>query len=442
MGSADRRLRGVSLFSNCGAGDVGFRRAGFTFDVLAEIDARRLSVAKLNHPEAVPIQGDLRQTWKAVVAQYKALAGKERLALLSACPPCQGMSSVRGDRGSEIDLDAAARDERNLLVLPIASVARALQPRIIVVENVPAFFRRLVRDPKTGRGIPAAQLLIAALTREYVVYPILCDLADFGIPQTRKRAFLTFIHRSEAALPLLRTRNLTPYPRPTHGESRDRITLGKALSRAKLPRLDARSPRTATDETRPLHFVPVWDGDRYAMISAIPSNSGKSAWQNSRCPDCNKHVADTNKARCPACHSILLRPVVRNSNGSVRLINGFRSSSYRRMNPNRPAATITTASGHVGSAFTIHPSQNRVLSPLECLLIQTIPRSFCWGDSLERFGVSVVRDMIGEAVPPLFTAKHGRTLVKILRASCLRMTLRVDDHRSTRAARLLTCDEG
>jgi DNA (cytosine-5)-methyltransferase 1 len=440
VGSIGRRLRGISLFSNCGAGDVGFRQAGFTFDVLAEIDARRLSVAKLNHPEAVAIQGDLRQTWRAVVRQYKGLAGNERLALLSACPPCQGMSSVRGDRGSEADLDAAARDERNLLVVPIANVAKALQPRIIVVENVPAFLRRLVRDPKTGKGVPAAQLLIAALARDYAVFPILCDLSDYGIPQTRKRAFLTFIHRTEAALPSLRAANLTPYPRPTHGESRERITLGTALSKARLPSLDARSARSATDGTRPLHFVPVWDADRYAMVSAIPSNSGKSAWQNSRCPNCNKDVSDMNKARCPACRSVLLRPVVRHANGSVRLINGFRSSSYRRMSPTRPAATITTASGHIGSAFTIHPSQNRVLSPLECSLIQTIPRSFRWGDTLERFGVSVIRDMIGEAVPPRFTAKHGRILVKILRSTNLRMSLRVEDHRSTHAARLLNFD--
>ena len=38
-------LESISLFSNCGAGDVGFARAGFRFRVLAEIDERRLDVA-------------------------------------------------------------------------------------------------------------------------------------------------------------------------------------------------------------------------------------------------------------------------------------------------------------------------------------------------------------------------------------------------------------
>lgn len=32
------KLRAVSLFSNCGAGDVGYRDAGFRFDVMAELD--------------------------------------------------------------------------------------------------------------------------------------------------------------------------------------------------------------------------------------------------------------------------------------------------------------------------------------------------------------------------------------------------------------------
>ena len=51
----------VSLFSNCGAGDVGFARAGFRFRVLAEIDERRLDVALRNHPDASGVVGDLRE---------------------------------------------------------------------------------------------------------------------------------------------------------------------------------------------------------------------------------------------------------------------------------------------------------------------------------------------------------------------------------------------
>ncbi len=68
----------VSLFSNCGAGDLGFRQAGFRFKVMAELDQRRLEISLLNHPEATGIAGDLRLTWKSVVAVYREQAGIER----------------------------------------------------------------------------------------------------------------------------------------------------------------------------------------------------------------------------------------------------------------------------------------------------------------------------------------------------------------------------
>src|SRR6266481_3952299 len=156
----------VSLFSNCGAGDVGYSKAGFRFDVMAELDPRRLEVCLLNH-DAVGVAGDLRKTWKAVVRNYRSKVGVTRPALLAACPPCQGMSTANSDRGSESDPDAGMKDARNVLVTVIANVARSLQPRIIVVENVPAFLTRQVRHPKTGDPISAARLLIEYLGSDY-----------------------------------------------------------------------------------------------------------------------------------------------------------------------------------------------------------------------------------------------------------------------------------
>ena len=105
--------------------------------------------------------------------------------------------------------------------------------------------------------------------------------------------------------------------------------------------------------------------------------------------------------------------------GTYRLITGFRTSTYTRMKSDAPAATITTASGHLGSNNTIHPFENRLLSTLECALLQTLPKRFKWGTALERWGHTNIRDMIGEAVPPLFTRLHG----KVLHASCRANTL-------------------
>lgn len=417
-------LRAVSLFSNCGAGDVGFAAAGFEFVVLAEIDPRRLTVAGLNHRRATTVVGDLRATWKRVVQAYRGATDGAPLDLLAACPPCQGMSSANGDRGLEHDADAGSLDARNLLVEPIAKVARALAPKVIVIENVPAFLSRKVRHPRTSAPVSAAALLVERLRREYEVYPVLVDLAEYGVPQTRKRAFLTFVRRGLPGLDVLIRAGLVPYPAPTHVGAE--VTLAQALVAMQLPPLDAASDATANDPTRPLHCVPVWAGtfrggaDRYRMVHAIPTGGGASAWTNDRCaaPGCDARTADPEAAVCGTCGAPLPRPVVRDRKiGAWRLVQGFRSSSYRRMRPDRPAATVTTASGHVGSDLTIHPTQHRVLSPLECQLLQTLPPDFSWGTALVEYGHTFVREMIGEAVPPRFTEQHGRALAAVITAS-------------------------
>ena len=431
-----RPLRAVSLFTNCGAGDLGFAAAGFSFEVMAELDSRRLNVALLNHPSAAGVPGDLRTTLPEVVEVYRARAGNEPPALIAACPPCQGLSSAQSSRGPEGDPDAGTNDPRNLLVAVVAEAARALAPRILVVENVQAFLTRKVRHPQTNVPVSGAHYLINQLTADYMVYPLLADLAHFGIPQSRKRCFLTFVRRGEEAVRILEHRNWVPYPWPSHaGVLTSPLPLRAALSSFRLPALDAQDRASASSNIA-MHTVPVWQPNRYRMISSIPPNSGLSAWENDRCPECNHIANDGSRVQCPQCGAPLLRPVAPAQDGQLRLIRGFRSS-YRRMNPDAPAATITTASGHVGSDRTVHPWENRVLSPLECALLQTFPRSFKWGEALELWGHTNVRAMIGEAVPPLFTKKHGRVLAQLINGIPPRLALSVRDARVSAAYRAL-----
>ena len=432
----------MSLFSNCGAGDIGYAEAGFRFVTMAELDPRRLEVALLNHPEACGVPGDLVETWTTVVTRARSALKGEALALLAACPPCQGMSSARSGRGKETDPDRGSRDPRNLLVLPIAHVANALQPRVIVVENVPAFLRRTVRHPDTNNGVTAAALLVERLAVDYVLYPLLTDLADFGVPQTRKRTFLTFIRRDDPTLEAL-GRTLVPYPIPTHAddyEGEQQVTISEALEIYDLPRLDAGTSETAVSEGMPMHTVPVWNDRRYEMVEAIPPGSGLSAWTNNSCPHCAAEQVEPESALCSDCGTVLLRPVVRDASGAYRLVKGFRNSSYRRMRPDLPASTITTASGHLGSDRTVHPTENRLLSTMECALLQSIPPEFAWGMALERWGHTNVRAMIGEAVPPRFTRMHGDCLARLLRRRSPEGFLSNSDHRYVRAVEKLGLD--
>lgn len=429
-------LRAVSLFSNCGAGDVGYRNAGFRFDVMAELDPRRLEVCLLNHSEATGIPGDLRETWPIVIEKYRERAGEARPALLCACPPCQGMSSARSGKGSHDDAAAGSKDKRNLLVTVIANVALKLMPSIMVVENVPAFLTRKVHHPTDLKPVSAANFLISSLAESYVAFPLVADLCDFGIPQSRNRAFLTFIRRDVPGLQDLLRLSRAPFPCPTHvpriGPKRP-ITLQDALNRFALPALDASTPeRSRADGYGGFHSVPVWDERTYAMVAAIPPGTGRSAWNNEVCHRCGPVDALSEAAICTRCDEPLLRPIVRENDGKYRLVRGFKSS-YRRMYSNRPAATITTASGRLGSDYTIHPTQNRLLSPLECALLQTFPSDFVWGDAMKQMGHTNVREMIGEAVPPAFTKLHGDTLHEIIRRQWKRAPMISSDERCTRA---------
>jgi DNA (cytosine-5)-methyltransferase 1 len=431
-------LPAVSLFTNCGAGDLGYARVGFGFQVLAELQHRRLDVAALNHPRAIPIPGDLRDTWTRVIDAYRTRAPGTPPALLSACPPCQGMSSARSGRGLASDPDAGSRDERNLLIDIVANVATELEPRTVVVENVLAFLTRKVRHPDTAEPISAARLLIERLDAKYQPFAMRADLADFGIPQTRRRAFLVLVRRDEPGLQRIIACGGAPFPEPTYGPglTHPHVTLKAALAELGAAPLDSESAASAGEG---LHCVPVWDGQRRFMVASIPSDSGAGAWSNSNCKQCGPVDVRRDAARCPLCHGPLARPVVKR-NGRWRLIRGFHNSSYRRMHPDRPAATITTATGRSGSDNTLHPSEHRVLSMLECQHLQTFPAEFRWGDHLERHGHTSLRAMIGEAVPPQFTELHGRVLVSMLRGHVARSAIGVDDPRVRRAAQSLMLD--
>lgn len=404
---------------------------------MAEIDPRRLAVSLLNHPGATGVPGDLRLTWRQVIREYRNRAGDKRPALLCACPPCQGMSSARSGKGRHDDVEAGSKDTRNLLVTVIARVAKELMPALIVVENVPAFLTRQVRHPKQGTPVSAANYLIEALNKQYAVFPLVADLCQFGVPQTRNRAFLTFIRRDLPALRKLQRLGRAPFPRPTHSDSDTElrpVTLTQALAAFNLPKLDAANLQNArADGYGGMHAVPVWNERMYEMVSAIPPGRGGSAWQNTTCSSCGEVAVEPADSQCPVCKGPLLRPVVVEKDGSIRLIRGFKSS-YRRMHPDKPAATITTASGHVGSDLTIHPDQNRLLSVLECALLQTFPATFKWGNSLKEYGHTNIREMIGEAVPPAFTKLHGEVLLGLLKGQWTKAPIAAAADCCTRAA--------
>ncbi|MDO9931847.1 DNA cytosine methyltransferase, partial [Glaesserella parasuis] len=145
---------------------------------------------------------------------------------------------------------------------------------------------------------------------------------------------------------------------------------------------------------------------------SIPPYSGKSAWEND-CPSCHMQI-EFGKVYCPHCNQPLInRPHIKNADGSIRAIKGFKTS-YRRMSASGLASTITTNSSAFSSDIKLHPVQNRVLSVRECALVQTIPYSFKWPEEQFIRKAHRIREMIGEAVPCAVTYHIGNIISNVL----------------------------
>ena len=331
-----------------------------------------------------------------------------------ATPPCQGMSSSNPSRGKRQTPRAEALEEKNRLILEVIPIAELLKPRIIVAENVRQVLTLEVEYEGTrGRII---DLLRDGLS-DYQIFPDVVNVADYGIPQIRRRALVVAVRKKERWLEALASQNLTPWPSPTHSEQSNNrvprwVSIQEWFEAMKYEALDAKSKDAARGE-HPLHYVPAYGPDRYQQISEIPPRSGRSAYENNTCPSCGHSPVELDLVSCRECSGVMRnRPYVERD-GQPCLIKGFKSS-YRRMSPNRPAYTVTTNSSHVGSDFKIHPWENRVLSILECADLQTVPRFYDWTQAQKDRRFYLIRNLIGEAFPTYFTYRHGQFLGKLL----------------------------
>lgn len=402
-------LTAISLYAGAGLSDFGYMAAGFNLVVQVEANAYRAAIGADNFPNSTWLIGDVRKLRREIVSAYRRNTTRG-LDLLIATPPCQGMSSSNPSRGKRNTKDALRNQSKNSLILDIVPIAKALRPRVIVAENVRQLLTFAVRRGRTAT--PVIEILKSKL-REYTVFAGTLDVADYGVPQNRKRCLIIAVRNTEPWVEACLTAKHLPWPKCTHGDGRRPwVTVGTWLRSMKYEPLDAISGELARGD-HPLHFVPSYDPDRYLQVSSIPKNSGRSAYQNDRCPDCDYSPVPVGRMRCNACAGLMRnRPYVLQDR-KPRLVAGFHSS-YRRMHSRKPAPTVTTNSSHVGSDYKIHPFENRVLSILECADIQTIPRLYKWERAIRDGRTYTIRNVVGEAFPPFFTYLHGRLLRQML----------------------------
>lgn len=410
-------LKAVSLFSSSGIGDLGLRANDVHTVVACELLSDRMNLFSHNHPEAKCFCGDICELESQIIEYYKKTYTDEPFLVL-ATPPCQGMSS--NGMGTMLkNFRKGIRpkfDERNELIVPAVRIIKELKPRWAIFENVPNMINTLIPDACDG-VINIIDYIHRELGEWYEGNPVVVDVADYGVPQHRKR-LITILRRTDEP-----DKNAKFVPEPTHGKEaslyvRPWVTLRDTIYR--LPPLSGEKGKNCNSEIA-LHRVPVLDEKKLFWISNTPE--GETALNN-QCvnPSCMfkgnkihgaKHDSEgINKANtdtplyCEKCGSLLPRPYTEDKKtGEKRFMKAF-TSAYKRMSWDEPASTLTQNFQYACSDNKLHPSQDRVLSLYEALIVQTIlPYGFSFNVDGHLVRDGLIRDTIGESVPPLLMDK-------------------------------------
>lgn len=270
-------------------------------------------------------------------------AKKRKCDFLMATPPCQGMS-IAGRMRED--------DPRNSLIKYVIKMAKELEPSNILIENVPKVLNTYLVHK--GEKIKITEFIKNALEPlGYIINPVLVDAADYGTPQKRRRAIFLISKLKKWELPL----------------PQSKITVREAIGH--LPSLEARE------------------------VSSISFHSAKK--HNERHVEYLRHTptgqtAMDNKEHYP-----------KKPDGTR--IKGY-LTSYKRIDWDKPAPTITMANGSISSQNNVHPgrlredgtySDARVLTLREIFILTGLPDDWtppAW--ATEHF----VRTVIGEGVPP------------------------------------------
>lgn len=304
-------LTAIDLFAGAGGATEGLKRAGFNVLGAVEFDHEAARSFKLNHPMVAVWEDDIRKVSATEVRRDLGLRIGE-LTLLKACPPCQGFSTLAGNR-------VPTNDPRNELVKHTIRFVRELRPAAVLLENVPG----LARDQRAKDTMEAMRGLGYAV-KSYVV-----NAVDFGVPQKRRRLIILALRGLRSKLP----ESLTPTDPEVPTSVREAFS-------TLMREVDSDDPLNQYVESgekvmRRIRAVPV-GGNRYDLPPHLQLD----------------------------CH-------VRLDKG-----NGGASGSYGRMKWDSPSPTMTTRCTTPACGPFIHPDEDRAITLREAASLQTFPHNY------------------------------------------------------------------
>jgi DNA (cytosine-5)-methyltransferase 1 len=299
-------LTAVDLFSGCGGLSLGLKQGGFQVVAAVEVEPKAQATYKLNHPKVRLYGSDIRRLDPAEVLREVGLMPGE-LDLLAGCPPCQGFSRLRTKNQKP-----SVSDHRNSLIRDFVRFVRVMNPKTVMLENVPA----LAMDRRFSRMRNELHALGFSVTVEVL------DAADYGVPQRRKRLIML---ASRVHQPVVAT------------ESRRRMTVREAFRFLE--------PRSKTKDQ--LHALPENRSEAVReLISMIPRNGGSRS--------------DVGVWYQLACH---------------KRSDGFKDV-YGRMTWDDVSPTITSGCHNPSKGRFLHPTYNRTITLREAALLQGFPKGY------------------------------------------------------------------
>jgi len=356
------KLRVADLFSGCGGMTLGAieaaRSLGYDVEVVLamELDEPIRKIYDANFSSTIAtLRADVADRFDGALGKPLTFREKKTrrevgtIDLLLGGPPCQGHSNLNNH--------TRRRDPKNALYLRVLRAVEVLEPRAVIIENVPD-----VRHA-TNRAVSRSINKLRALGYE-VADPVV-SAAQLGVPQLRTR------HAIVAA------KNV------------------EALSAAKLETRSTTKARTLRWAIGDLENEE--SEDLFRSASKLSEDNAERA----------RYLHDNGEFDLPN----RLRPECHRDKPNHRY-----KSMYGRLHWDQPAQTITTGFGSPGQGRYLHPSRLRTLTPHEAARIQFFPDWFDFSSAKHR---RVLADSIGNAVPPKLAfalvrlallATHGATL--------------------------------
>ena len=196
-----RPKNGCRVFScfSCGGGSsMGYKLAGYDVVGNCEIDPDMMDVYKANNHPKYSYLMDIRDFVRLPDSEIPEEL--RNLDILDGSPPCS-VFSMAGSREEGWNVEKTFREGQakqrlDDLFLHFIDVARKLQPKVVVAENVKGLI--------TGNAKGWVNRVVKAFgDAGYVVQIFLFNASRMGVPQKRERVFF-IAHRNDLGYPKLR----------------------------------------------------------------------------------------------------------------------------------------------------------------------------------------------------------------------------------------------